>query len=439
MIVMKFGGSSVSNAERIREVIKIVQSRLPRQPVVVASAFRGVTDDLFALGEEALRGHDSKLEKLRTRHAEACEQLGVDKEIVKDCLDELAVLLKGISLVKELTPRTLDYVVSFGERLSTRIIAAAFTKAGIPAEQHDAFDIGMLTDDNFGGAAPLPEADAEIKRHITRMKKLPVITGYVGRTKNGDITTLGRNGSDFTATILGGAMEAEEVQIWSDTDGIMTADPRIAPGAKPLEFLTFEEASELAYYGGKVLHPSTLVPAIRKGVPIRALNTFKPDHPGTTILAHVKDNPKGVKSIAHHMNTNVLTVTTARMLLGHGFLARIFTILAKHRVVVNMISTSEVSVSMTIDSLKSLEEATAELKEFCDVTLEKGRAIVCVVGEGLKQMPGIAGDVFSALKEAGVNVLMISQGASKINVAFVVDNADCQKAVQALHQRFFKS
>lgn len=437
MIVMKFGGSSVQDADRIRRVRDIVRSRLPRRPIVVVSAFRGVTDGLFALAEEALKGADGRFEQIKAKHLEVCAALGADAEVVKDPLDELSVLLKGISLVKELTPRTLDYVVSFGERLSSRVIASHFTKEGIPAEQHDAFDIGMLTDDHFGGAQPLPEAYPELKRHLERMQRLPVITGYVGKTRNGDITTLGRNGSDFTATILGAAVGAEEVEIWSDTDGIMTADPRIAPEARPIEKLTFEEASELAYYGGKVLHPSTIVPAITKGIPVRALNTFKPDHPGTTILAHLPNQKAGVKSIAHHTNATIVTVSTARMLMGHGFLARIFTILANHRVVVNMVSTSEVSVSMTVDSLKELDAAVRELREFSEVAVEREKAIICVVGEGLKFMPGVAAEVFGACKEAGANILMISQGASKINVAFVVDNADCARAVQALHARFF--
>lgn len=437
MIVMKFGGSSVSNGERIRRVVEIVRGRLDRRPVVVASAFRGVTDELFAAAEEALKGGEQTLEKIRERHRAVAGELGVDPDLVKENLSELSVLLKGISLVKELTPRTLDYVVSFGERMSTRLIAAAFEKAGIPAEQHDAFDVGMLTDESFGSALPLPETDAELSKHFGRMKKLPVVTGYIGKTRGGDITTLGRNGSDFTATILGAALGASEIEIWSDTDGVMTADPRLAPAAKPIAALTFEEASELAYYGGKVLHPATIVPAVRKGIPVKVLNTFKPEHPGTAILAKAPAPAAGPKSIAHHLSNYVVNITSSRMLMGHGFLARIFNAFAQHRVVVNMVSTSEVSVSVTVDSAKNLDAAAAALTQFAEVTVEKDRAIVCVVGEGLRQTPGIAGDVFAALKDAGVNVLMISQGASKINIAFVVANEDCVRAVQALHRKFF--
>jgi len=434
---MKFGGSSVATSERIRNVVEIVKGRLPRKPVLVVSAFRGVTDELFKLGEEAVKGQAPSVDKIRQRHEDTAKEMGLEPGLLKNEMAELEVLLKGISLVKELTPRTLDYVVSFGERFSTRIIAAFFNKAGVPAEQHDAFDIGLLTNDEFGGAQPLPEADAEIKRHITKMTKLPIITGYVGKTKNGDITTLGRNGSDYSATIIGAAIDAQEIEIWSDVDGIMTADPRLAPTAKAIDSLTFAEASELAYYGGKVLHPATITPAVRKRIPVRCLNTFKPDHPGTPIMAEAKSAQKGPKSIAHNLHNLILTISTPRMLQGHGFLAKIFDIFARHKISIDMVSTSEVSVSVTLDSNRNLEAAVADLKAFADVTVDRDKAIICVVGEGLGSTPGIAADTFQALKEAGVNVLMISQGASKISIGFVVDDADCPKAVQALHRKFY--
>ncbi len=437
MIVMKFGGSSVANAERIRNVLSVVKGRLPRKPLVVASAFRGVTDELFKLAGEAVKGRSPGIESVENRHQDAILELGLDPDLLDPLYSELSVLLKGISLVKELTPRTLDYAVSFGERLSTRIIAAFFTKSGVPSEQHDAFDIGLLTNDEFGGAQPLPEADAEIRRHVEKMTRVPVVTGYVGKTRNGDITTLGRNGSDFSATILGAAVGAEEIEIWSDVDGIMTADPRLVPAARPLESLTFDEASELAYYGGKVLHPATITPAVRKNIPVRCLNTFKPDHPGTPIVPATGALPKGIKSIAHNLHNLIVTVSTPRMLQGHGFLARIFEVFGRNRISIDMVSTSEISVSVTLDTNRHLEAAVAELRQFAEVSVERDKAIICVVGEGMRNTPGIAGDIFMAMKEAGVNVLMISQGASKISVAFLVDDPDAPKAVQALHRKFF--
>jgi aspartate kinase len=437
MIIMKFGGSSVAGLEKIRQVAEIVRSRLPRKPVVVASAFRGVTDELFKLGEEAVKGRTPSIEPIRRRHQECLQEMGLDPDLLRNEFAELEILLKGISLVRELSPRSLDYVVSFGERLSTRIIAPTFTKLGVPAEQHDAFDVGLLTNDEFGGAQPLPEADAEIKRRVSLMTRVPVITGYIGKTKSGAITTLGRNGSDFSATILGAAIDAEEIEIWSDVDGIMTADPRLVPAAKPIDFLTFAEASELAYYGGKVLHPATITPALLKSIPVRCLNTFKPGHPGTLITADTRKSGTGIKSIAHNLHNLILTVSSPRMLQGHGFLGRLFEVFGRRQISIDMISTSEVSVSVTLDSNRNLDAAVEELRTFAGVTVEKDRAIICVVGDGIRNTPGIAGDIFQALKEASVNVLMISQGASKINVAFVVDDADCQKAVQALHRKFF--
>jgi len=437
MIIMKFGGSSVQEADRIRAVAEIVRRHLDRRPIVVASALRGTTDDLFTLAEDALQGNHDRLEVIRKAHERLSGELGVDPDLIREPLAELSVLVKGISLVKELTPRTLDYVVSFGERLSTRIIAAHFRKTGIPAEQHDAFDIGMITDDAFGSAQPLPEAYERLRDRLTRFDRLPIVTGYVGKTRTGDITTLGRNGSDYTASILGAAVRAEEIQIWTDVDGVMTADPRTCPDARPIERMTFDEASELAYYGGRVLHPSTIVPAMSAGIPVRVLNTFRPDAAGTTIVPRTADSQPGVKSIASYKNQFIINIRSTRMLLGHGFLARIFEIFGRHKIVVNMVSTSEVTVSVTTHSPRNLEEAARDLREFAEVDVEQDRAILCVVGEGIRQTTGIAGDIFQALKEAQVNVLMISQGASKINVAFVVRNEDAERAVRALHDKFF--
>ena len=440
MIVMKFGGSSVAGAEKIARVAGIVRGRLGRKPVLVASAFRGTTDDLLALAREALDGNLSRLEAIAARHREAAKDLGVDAKPLEPLFEELAALARGISLLKELTPRTLDRVASFGERLSVRLVAAAFAKNGIPARAVDAFEAGLLTDERFGSAAPLPEADAELKRFFSGVKELPVVTGFIGRTKAGEITTLGRNGSDYSATILGAALGAEEIEIWSDTDGIMTADPRLVPAARPLGTLSFAEACELAYYGGKVLHPHTLVPAMAKDIPVRVLNTFKPEHPGTAIVAHPPKAASGspiLKSIAFKRRQLIVSASSPRMTSGPGFLARIFAAFARHEIDVDMIATSEVSVSATTGSEKNVDRAAAELSSEFEMTVEKGQAVICAVGDGIQAMPGVAADVFSAVKGAGVNVRMISQGASKNNVAFVVEDADVERAVRGLHERFF--
>ena len=437
MIVMKFGGSSVSDAARIRAAGEIVRGRLAERPVVVVSAFRGVTDELLSLARDAQTGDLSRLEGLRRRHEETADALGVDKTLVEPLLSELADLAKGVSLLKELTPRTLDHAASFGERLSARLIAASWGKAGLPARAVDAHAAGLLTDARFGSANPLPEAEAAIQAALGGAQDLPVVTGFIGLAPGGDIATLGRNGSDYSATILGAALGASVIEIWSDTDGVMTADPRLVPEAKPLAALTFEEAGELAYYGGKVLHPHTLVPAVRKGIPVAVRNTFKPAHPGTAITPARPAAASGPRSIAFKRHLSVVTVKSPDMLMGWGFLARIFAAFARHEIVVDMVTTSEVTVSFTVDDPRRVDLAAKELGADFEVSVEDGRAIVCVVGTGLRDTPGLAADVFTALKDAGVNVLMISQGASKINLAFVVADADVPKAVTALHRRFF--
>lgn len=435
---MKFGGSSVGTPERIARVVEIVRGRLPRSPVVVVSAFRGVTDDLLELGREALSENFDRVETIARRHRDAARELGVDAAPLEPLLAELAELARGISLVKELSPRALDRLAGFGERLSARVVAAAFVKAGIDAGAVDASDAGLLTDDRFGEAAPLPEADEFLRETLSGPGPLAVVTGFIGRTRAGEPTTLGRNGSDFTATILGAALGAEEVEIWSDVDGIMTADPRIVPGARPLETLSFSEACELAYYGGKVLHPHTLVPAMRRGVPVRALNTFKPDHPGTRIVAEAAPaHGVPLKSIAFKRRQLILSVSSPRMSSGPGFLARIFAVLARHDVDVDMLATSEVSVSATAGDEKGVAKAAAELSAEFETTVERGLSVICAVGDAIQSVPGVAADVFGAMKSAGVVVRMISQGASKNNVAFVVEDRDVETAVKALHDRYF--
>jgi aspartate kinase len=438
MIVMKFGGSSVGAPDRIARVVDIVKGRLKRRPVIVVSAFRGVTDELLELGRDALKGDLSRIPALEKRHRETAAALGVDAAPIEPLIQELGELARGVSLLKELTPRTLDRLAGYGERLSVRLVAAAMSKAGLPARPVDAPEAGLLTDDKFGGATPLPEADALLQKSLGGEGPVPIVTGFIGRTVDGEITTLGRNGSDYSATILGAALGAEEVEIWSDVDGIMTADPRIVPAAKPLETLSFAEACELAYYGGKVLHPHTLVPAMRKGIPVRALNTFKPEHPGTRIVAEPQaQHGVALKSIAFKRRQLILTATSPRMLSGPGFLARIFAVLGRHDIDVDMLATSEVSVSATTGDEKGVAKAVEELSPEFEVAVERGMSVICAVGDGIQSTPGVSGDVFMSMKTAGVNVRMISQGASKNNVAFVVADADVEKAVRALHEGFF--
>jgi len=434
MIVMKFGGTSVGSAERIMSVAQVVKANLNRSPIVVVSAHSRVTDMLIALAKRAVKGQP-EIDEVRERHIRIIADLGLRPALIEKQLTELEVLVKGISLVKELTPRTLDYVLSFGERMSVRTVAAAFEKAGIASTPVDAFDLGMITDSNFGSAVPLAEADNIIAWNVKRFEKLPVVTGYIGKNKDGDITTLGRNGSDYTAAILGAAVGAEEIQIWSDVDGICSADPTVVRGAHSIDEMSFDEASELAYYGGRI-HPASLVPAVKKDIPIRLKNTYKPENPGTLIRR--KAPLKGiVKSVVYKEDLFMINLISTRMLLHHGFMSKIFEVFGKYGIVIDMIATSEVSVSLTVDSDRNLDPAIRELSDIADVQVEGGKAIICIVGEGIRNEIGVPGQVFTAMREAGIRVQMISQSALNINIAFLVNNDQLSLAVNALHDTFF--
>jgi aspartate kinase len=266
---------------------------------------------------------------------------------------------------------------------------------------------------------------------------VPVVTGFLARDREGNITTLGRSGSDLTATYLGAAVDAEEVEIWTDVDGVMSADPSVEPDARSIEMLSFEEASELAYYGARVLHPTTIVPAVRRNVPVRVLNTYAPGLPGTVILAKATPSPQVVKSIVYKENLYLITIASTGMLMQAGFMARIFSVFEDHGISVDMVATSEVTVSLTVDSSRNLNAAVKELGHFADVTVERDKTLVAVVGTGIKETRGVAAKLFSAIAKTGVNVQMISQGATKINVSFLVDNKDIRKVVRALHVTFF--
>src|SRR5690349_1806137 len=309
MIVMKFGGTSVADAVRIRTVVRLAVERIDRRPIVVVSAMAGVTNLLIDLAHRALKGPTPATE-VRDRHREALAELGLPPELLQEELDDLRSLLKGITLVGELTPRSLDCIMSFGERLSAKVVAAAFRAAGHDAAAHASYDLGLVTDERFGSANPLESCYEPLGRALKAVKGIPVVTGFIGRDKRGNITTLGRGGSDYSASILGRAVGAEEIQIWTDVDGVMTSDPKLCQAARSLEVLSFMEASELAYYGAKVVHPSTMIPAVKAKIPIRVLNTYRPEHPGTVILDRAPAGRGGVKSIAYRSRLALITVSS---------------------------------------------------------------------------------------------------------------------------------
>ncbi|MCG3134184.1 MAG: Bifunctional aspartokinase/homoserine dehydrogenase 1 [Planctomycetes bacterium] len=440
MRVLKFGGTSVGDAERIRGVVAIVRGRAAAdgRVAVVVSAQSGVTNQLIELAHHAAAGHADPA-PLRARLEGLIADLSLEPGLIDDELDELETLLRGISLVGDLTLRSLDRMMSFGERCSARISAAAMVAAGLPARAYMAYDVGLVTDATYGSAHVQPESYERIEAALDAAFDdglLPVVTGFVAKDGDGYITTLGRGGSDYSAAIFGAALGAAEIEIWTDVDGVMSADPRIVAGARSLDRMSFEEAAELAYYGAKVIHPATIQPAVWKDIPIRVLNTMRPEHPGTLILRASASEP-GVRSIASKGGITAVHVTSHRMLLQVGFMRRMFEVFERHQIVIDMISTSEVSVTVTTDNPKNLPAADAELREFSEVRVDGDKAILCLVGEGLRDVPDVLTRVFAVLQRESVPVRMVSVGASRINVSLLVDRGDEKRAVKALHAEFF--
>ena len=452
LIIMKFGGTSVQDADAIEQVTSIVKSKLDRRPVVLVSAMARVTDTLVRCAELAHEGHETEASRLidhdlRERHHETINKLihedsrrQASQVVIDKYLDEVKELLHGLALLGELTPRSLASVTSRGEYLSSMIVSGAMQERGLNAELIDARQL-IITDENYAKATPLMElSEARCKALVNPLLdrgSVPVTQGFIGSTSGGVTTTLGRGGSDYSAAILGALLGAEVIEIWTDVDGVLTADPRIVPDARVLDRVTFQEASELAYFGAKVLHPSTILPAVRNNIPVHVYNTKRPESPGTHIVSG--DNSASsngvVRSIASKKGITIINVYSTRMLLAHGFLKSIFEVFDEFETPVDIVSTSEVNVSLTIDNTSNLETILSQLKKFSSVTFEQNKAIVCVIGEGMRDTSGIAARVFSSIRD--INVKMISQGASEINLSFLVNEADVPTAVRRLHSEFF--
>lgn len=440
MIVLKFGGTSVGGSEPIRRLGEIVRRCLAEQPVVLVSAMSGVTNRLFRLSDLAVQGlaWQTDFTELADHHRNCLKELGVETNLLDQLFAELEKLVQGIALIRECTLRTKDYLVSFGERFSARMVAAYLRKAGLQASSYDAFEVGLVTDSNFGGARPLADVDARIHATLSRASGVPVITGYIGKDADGSITTLGRGGSDYSASIFGAALDVREIQIWTDVDGVMTADPRIVKGARFIPRMSFAEASELAFYGAKVLHPATMIPAVRKNIPIRVLNSFRPEFAGTTIVAELTEAEQHVKSIASKDKITVVNILAPPMIFQFGFLERVARIFASHQVVIDMIATSEVSLAMTCDPNSRLEGVCNELREFAEVDVKTDMSLLSVVGEELKNRTDFAEIVFGVTAKLGVKIELISYGATRNNLAFVVRQQRVREVVAALHARLFE-
>ena len=438
MIVMKFGGTSVGNADRIRKTSEIIRSQLDKKPIVVVSAVTKVTDLLIKLAEEASKcAGDETLDNIRNIHYKILHDLEIATDLLDNDLNGLRELTNEAKASAQLDAKILDKFKSFGERMSSKIVSAQLSNMGIKSKAIDSWDLGLLTNNDFGNAEPLEESYLTLKNNISKIKETIVTTGFIGKTIDSHITTLGRGGSDYSAAIIGMAIDADEIQIWTDVNGIMTTDPKIVADARPVRQVSFAEASELAYFGAKVLHPKTILPAMRKNIPVRVLNSFNPSDEGTKIVSSSKKSEYTIKAIACKNKTALIHIDSTRMLGAYGFLARLFYIFDKYKKSVDVISTSEVSVSLTIDENGSIDGMISELKEIGDVEIYRNKSIICIVGEGMKHTSGIAGRTFSALGRDNINIEMISQGASKINITFIVDGKDTQKAVQILHEEYF--
>lgn len=439
MLVMKFGGSSLANAAQLDKARQIVAARAARRPVVVCSAHKGITDLLIAAASDALEGKPNA-SPIIDRQQQIVADVGAPPQMLAGLYRELEDLLRGISLVREVSPRVFDFVQSFGERLSVRTIAHYFRAGGLKAKAFDAFDLGFVTDRNFGIARPVEGYEDGVRQAFARSvadDEIPIVTGFVGKTVDGEITTVGRNGSDFSATCFAAALNAEECQIWTDTDGVMTADPSLIRDARNIPTMSFAEASELARYGGRVLHPSTLLPAVKRKIPVRVLNTNRPEHPGTVITEAGGDSLYPITSIAYKEGQSVFTIESTQMLGQSGFLARVFDVFRRYEIDLDMISTSSVTVSMTCDPVEDVEAVIQELEAHGRVSLAQNKTIVCIVGKNVKHQIGLGGRIFGALSSEGVNVEMITHGANNINLSLLVDDAQIDDAIRALHASLF--
>lgn len=449
MIVCKFGGTSVGDAAAIARTAAIIADRRERQPIVVVSALGGTTNKLLQIAEQAAKGQLigalSAVEGLRDRHLAQTEALLRDDPAaladvageLSAMFDELAALAEALKTLGDLTPRSLDAIASLGEQLSSVLVVAAFQRRGLPAEHVDARQV-MITDAQYTRAEPQPEAIAEAAQRLVmplvRDGRIPVMGGFIGSALGtGVTTTLGRGGSDYSASLLGAALQAVAIEIWTDVDGMLTADPRVVPQARLIERIGFDEASELASFGAKVLHPNTIAPAVMRGIPVWVLNSGRPHGAGTLITF---DSPRrAVTAIAGKSGVTLVKVRSPRMLLTEGFMRTLFEVFERHHTSVDVVATSEVSVSVTIDDTSRLEALVVDLRALGDVAMERNRGIVSIVGNGLSDGGIAMAQALSAIGDLRVHMLSLS--SSGINLTVVVDGEQVNPAMQRLHAAFF--
>ncbi|HLA10175.1 MAG TPA: lysine-sensitive aspartokinase 3 [Pyrinomonadaceae bacterium] len=448
-MVMKFGGTSIANAAAFENVAQIVLDHVPVAPIVVVSAMSCVTDALLEISRLAKVGSVdvalTSLDEIFEQHASVARALFTNQhrqdffDLLETAQGPIAKLLHLIATEPHLDRMYEDELLAWGETLSSNLLARALCFNGAVARSVDARTC-ILTDDQYGNAAPLMSETFALTKatlnHLLNDRVIPVLGGFIGATIDGNTTTLGRGGSDYTAAIVGAALNVLEIQIWTDVTGVLTADPRVVPDAQTIASLSYGEAAELAYFGAKVLHPKTIQPATERKIPVRICNSRERGLNGTIVCATTQTAPQTVKAIAYKTGVTTIQITSARMLGAYGFLRALFEIFDRHRTVVDVVTTSEVSVSLSVDDARSLPQIVEELQALGTVRVEPGRAIICVVGEGLRGTPGIAATVFSTI--GNINVTLISQGASSVNLTFAVEEDRAEEVVRRLHAAFFE-
>ena len=446
--VMKFGGTSVGDVAAFDRVFHVVSTQIEKRPVVVVSAMTKVTDALLNAFEIAKKGDAAEafasLEPHFERHLAVVSELlplvGPNAFIdeLKYAREELEDLLTRVSRRSLPLSMLKDAIVSYGEQLSSRLLAEVLKAKGINARQVDSRRL-IVTDDEYGAAQPIWDETEKLVRlelePLVAAGEVPVMGGFIAASRGGETTTLGRGGSDYSAALVAAALHAKELQIWTDVTGVMTCDPRICGDAQTIPVLSYDEAAELAYFGAKVLHPKTIKPAVDYKIPVRVCNTFEPDAVGTMVLAESGEVPNKIKSIAQKKNITILRIMSARMLGSYGFMSAVFQVFDRHRTVIDVISTSEVSVALTLDKTDALDSVVAELERFGEVEVEGGYAVICVVGEGLRASTGLASKIFSTIED--VNIALVSHGASSVNLTFVVKEDEAAKVIKKLHEEFF--
>jgi aspartate kinase len=461
MVVMKFGGTSVADRAAIERLISIVRAERQvavqpestdwRGPIVVVSALGGATDRLLGVAAEAgagdIEGARENTRALRARHLEVAKVITNETERVEveRFLDaefaELERIVGALGVLREVSPRWMDAIAAVGEIASSRIIAAALSSHGLAASWVDARKVIVTTSEHMAAPPLFPETKLALGAVVDPLlaaRRIPVLGGFVGATRDGVTTTLGRGGSDYSAALVGSSLGASEIQIWTDVDGMLTADPRIVSGVQVVPHLSFAEASELAYFGAKVLHPATIQPAVSQNIPVKILNSRRPlDARGTIITRDRPSSDRPLTAVASKKGVTVVDITSTRMLMAHGFLNRIFQVFEQHRTPVDVVTTSEVSVSVTIDDVRSLSSIMEKLQDVAEVTREDNMAIVCAVGEGLQGDPTFVSELLHAIGE--VPIRMVSQAASRRNITLVIRESDLAKTLARVHERFFAS